>query len=272
MDETPIKSVLSLVESAIKLFVALGAVLYGFGFIAVAVHYSRYNVTSLSLLNTDYVVAGLLCIVPLAVLCVITAGVYSRLSDKTEGCLKKFGMALGGLSILVLILLSVLGRNSSSLNVFLFVIIILVIAGVFYLALQGIFNNDREAAATAAAATVLWVVPSLVIYTLLFAYYIYPKIPRAIGGGKPATVRFTLKELPVQSGTNSTNQTGQSSPPKNVDPTVLLQWEGTNNRITILYKLLLATDKTYVIQQSANDKSTYEFPKDAVTGIIFYAE
>lgn len=272
MDDDSIKSLFSLLEGGIKLFVACGAVCYGFGFVTVAVHYSRYNVTSLSLLNTEYVVAGLLTLLPLGILSAITLGFYFRLSEKKEGCLKRLSIVLGGLVVLVLILAFLLRDNFTSWTVELFIIIILVNALFFYIMLKSLVDDSRESRSMAYVA-LFYSIPALFIYTLLFSYYIYPEIPRGIGGGRPTNVRFALREVPVAPGSSPANaETGQSSPPNNLEPSVLLERDGTNSRVTIGYKLLLATDKTYVIQQPSNDKSTYEFPKDAVVGVVFYSE
>lgn len=271
MDDSPIKSVLSLLENAIKLFVALGAVLYGFGFITVALHYSRYNVTSLSLLNTDYVVAGLLSLLPLIILSAITGVYFSKLSEE-EGCLRRLWVALGGLVILTLILRFVLGKNFSYWTVFLFLLIVIVIVFLFYIILKGIADNNLNGHAMA-FASIVYLIPCLFVYTALFAYSIYPRIPRTLGGGRPTHVRFSLKELPIQSGSNPANaETGQSSSPKSPEPIVALARDPKYQRFTVPYRLLLATDKTYVILQADNDGSTYEFPKDAVSGIVFYPE
>jgi hypothetical protein len=83
-------------------------------------------------------------------------------------------------------------------------------------------------------------------FAVWFSVRIYPIIPSSLGGGKPLTVVFFEgdKKMPDE-----------------------IQREGSTKR-SIPYKLVLSTDKYYVVLSPAPKERSMEVSRDSVAGMI----
>src|SRR5260370_29537647 len=83
-------------------------------------------------------------------------------------------------------------------------------------------------------------------YVWLFAVNIYPAIPYEWGGGKPLDVIFLEGDKPLPDG---------------------IVKDG-NTRRSIAYKLLVVTEKSYVVLPQAANQKSLQFDWESVQGII----
>jgi len=86
------------------------------------------------------------------------------------------------------------------------------------------------------------------VYLASFARFIYPRIPRSAGGGKPLNVTFILK-----------------AQPNNATPVVIPDSSGNRS---VPYKLLLETDQRYIVISPDPKERAIEFSRDAVIGFV----
>jgi hypothetical protein len=84
-------------------------------------------------------------------------------------------------------------------------------------------------------------------YGLWFSVRIYPLIPFSMGGGKPVTVAFLEgeKKMPDE-----------------------IQKPSPSAKRSIPYKLLLATDKYFVVVASSDKERCLEISRESVAGIV----
>jgi hypothetical protein len=103
---------------------------------------------------------------------------------------------------------------------------------------------NRSHAAPFYLASLLIIVLS---YTLWFAVRIYPLIPFSLGGGKPLTIAFVEGEKRMPDEIERAGPSGKRSVP---------------------YKLLLSTDKFYVVVSPSPKERSLEVSRDSVAGIV----
>ena len=87
-------------------------------------------------------------------------------------------------------------------------------------------------------------------YALWFAVRIYPLIPFSMGGGKPLTVVFFEgeKKMPDE-----------------------IQKVASSAKRSVPYKLLLATDKYFVVVSLSDKERSVEISRDSVAGMVVLA-
>ena len=84
-------------------------------------------------------------------------------------------------------------------------------------------------------------------YTLWFSLRLYPLIPSTLGGGKPLTVEFFEGE--------------KKMPDEILKPSPLA-------KRSVPYKLLLTTDKYFVVVLPSDNEHSMEIGRDSVAGMV----
>ncbi len=254
-------------ESVSKLFTISVATIYLFGFLVVMRHLSRYGVSSLTVLKLQYLVAGLWLVMPIVLFTVLYSSTeaINLLRPRTTLGRHIVGYALlksvAGLVLLILasFIISEFGFESVFRQGWK---ILLAFFG-FYLAIETLvwlnWTCWKRTRGTEASDIPWWLDRNLRIFyaTLLglvslsylsyFAVHVYPLIPYSLGGGKPLTAIFLLK-----------------AQEKDSLPVIR---DGCTSR-SVPYKLLLTTDRTFVVLSPDEQGQSIEFNRDAVAGMV----
>lgn len=236
---------------------------YSLGFLVVSSHLSRYGVSTLSVLQTQYLVAGIWTIAPPMAFALVqrTASKFSdrawrfpALSWRRSVLIPAvtsipFGLLLGALSSL--------SRGFEGFTwalgarVWVYYLLLVYSADLAWMSWKASREVERwwlnrHAAPFYATLFVL----GILLYGLNFGTRIYPLIPYTLGGGKPRTIVFIPgdKELPI--GIVKDNSSGRSVP----------------------YKLLTTTDKSYVVISPSTNEESSEISRDAVQGTVVLKE
>lgn len=93
--------------------------------------------------------------------------------------------------------------------------------------------------------TTLFVI--VLVYAIWFAVRIYPLIPFSLGGGKPRTIVFVEGDKKLPDEIKKSDQSAKRSMP---------------------YKLLLETDRYYVVVSPNSKEKSIEVSSDSVAGIV----
>lgn len=258
----------SLFEWASRMFgVSLGFI-YLVGFLVVMRHLSRYGVSTFSVFQLQYLVAGGWVIAPV-VLMVFMQKASQRfashaLSVHSEGeavSWRRRAAVASVTNIPGILLTAALAVFVGNVQGFTFGMVASLY--VFYLAL--VFSADllwvSRRTSTSTGQT-WWANPNawpfyatllisvFLAYVFFFAIRVYPLIPYSLGGGKPLTVVFLLGEKE--------------------SPDILVR-NGSSNR-SLPYKLVAATDKTFVVLSPDSRQESIEFNRDAVLGLVVLKE
>jgi hypothetical protein len=250
-------------NSALKFAGVSVGLAYSLGFLVVARHLSRYGVSTFSVLQTQFLVAGIWTVAPLIAIEVVlrTAG---RFSDKaynfSMSSRRRFyliptitGISTGLLIGVLSILLEGFEGFTWKLGVRLWLSYLLLAgsADLAWMSWKSAENSERWWAnryATPFYGTVLCL--GVVLYALNFAAWIYPLIPYSLGGGRPRTIVFLSGEKPLPTGLIKDNSSERSVP----------------------YKLLTETDKSYVVISPNQNEESILINRDAVQGIVVLKE
>ena len=255
---------LASVESLSKLFAVSLGVLYLVGFLSVTCHLSRYGVSSFSILQLQYLIAGVWVLGPPvigAALMLISRRFDERAAPEVVGRFNwrrvVMSSTLTGLPSLVFIGLLVLIPNvvehvswAMAIRLFLFYWVGLNCAQLFWMSLRADVESEtwwcnRSHAAPFYMAFLLIIVMA---YSVWFSVRIYPLIPFSLGGGRPLTVAFFEggeKRMPDEI--------------KKLDPSA---------KRSIPYRLLLATDKYYIVVSPAPEEQSLEVNRESVAGMV----
>jgi hypothetical protein len=254
---------LSLIESLSKLFALLLGSLYLLGFLVVASHLSRYGVSSFSVLHLQYLIAGAWVLVPLMVLAVVNLlprRFDERVAPAIPGKFNWRGLVISlfftGIPFLLFMLilnaaLSSVGALTWGILIrpYLFYVVTSNLAQMFWMSWRTETGKEtrwmnRSHAAPFYLAFLLVV---MLGYTVWFSARIYPLIPFSLGGGRPLTVVFVE---------------GDKKMPEEIQRT-----EGSIKR-SIPYKLLLSTDRYYVVVAPSPKERSLEVSRDSVAGMV----
>ena len=263
MTDSQLPSEFRLLELLSKVFAVALTVLYLLGFFVVASYLSRYGVASFSLLQIQYLIAGVWALGPpvlFACLLFVERRFGERAAPETTGKFnwRRFGISsvIQGLpSSLLLVLFAVIPNVSDSMTwgigvrLFLFFWTMVTCVQLFLLSYQVDTGKEtwwanRSHAAPFYLASLLMIVLG---YSLWFSARIYPLIPFSLGGGKPLTVAFFEgeKKMPDE-----------------------IQRPDPSAKRSIPYKLLLATDKYFVVLSPSDKERSVEISRDSVAGMI----
>ncbi len=255
------------------------------GFIVVTCHLARYGISFIALLKAQYIVAGFWVLSPFLLVYFVFASIGWALSiehkwrDRGPPPTKRFRFLLwrillskispltiflcATLLILVQLIPAWIGlgydpeyieHHLTRVVVFLGFLIVIVwaitqVVSASVEARAGVGSSDWESRhfleATFHASLAFLV---FLAYVLLFARRIYPLIPYTLGGGKPLNVTFLLK-----------SESSQETP--------FLRPDASGKR-SVPYRMLLATDKTFVVVSPDEKERCLEFNRDAVMGVV----
>lgn len=234
---------------------------YSLGFLVVARHLSRFGVSSFSVLQLHYLVAGVWTLSP-PIAFALVQGATQRFTDKAwrsgpapfswhrlilipavTGI--PFGFLIGAYSLLLGGFEGLTWGIGSRL--WLFYLIMAVPADLAWLSWRVPEGSDRRwinRHATPFYVTLF--VLGIVLYALYFAVRIYPLIPSSLGGGNPRSVVFISGEKQLPAGILKDSTPGRSIP----------------------YKLLTVTDRSYIVISPASNEDSIEINRDAVQGMV----
>ena len=262
MTHPPLADELSFVESLSKLFAVALGILYLLGFLVVASYLSRYGVSSFSVLHLQYLIAGIWVLEPPVVHSSLTYAARrfdERASPEIQGKFnwRRFLISLvsqGLPSVFVILLLlipNVFGSMTWGMGIrlFLFYLGIVNCAQVFWISShadpkQETWLINRGHAAPFYLALLFMIVIS---YAVWFSVRIYPLIPFSLGGGRPLTVVFIEGEKKMPDEIERANTSAKRSVP---------------------YKLLISTDRYYIVMSPSPKERSIEVSRDSVAGIV----
>lgn len=257
----------SLIEWVPKLLGASVGFIYLVGFLVVTRHLSSYGVSSFSVFQIQYLVAGVWVVAPI-VLMELMQIAAQRFTDRALSDRREVDTINWRRRLIVPLMTSVPGGLligaaaafvgniegvSWQVGVFLFIFYIAMTGtGVFLWAAWKSPPNrptwwvNRHAAPF--YATLLMSI--FLTYAFFFAVRVYPLIPYSLGGGKPLTVVFLMGDRNV--------------------PDFLAA--GKSSHTSAPYKLLATTEKTFVILPPDPNQESVEFNRDAVLGVVVLKE
>jgi hypothetical protein len=263
MSNPQLASDLGLIESLSKFFAVLLGILYLLGFLVVAIHLSRYGVSSFSVLQLQYLVAGIWLIgPPLIYLSLTFTGrrFEKRAAPEVVGQFnwRRFAVSslLAGIpSTLFLLLLALIPHVAEGMTwgisgrLFLFYVGMVVSGQMFWMSekLEASQETPWLNRSHVAPFYLAWFVIIVTLYAVWFSVRICPLIPFSLGGGKSLTIVFIEGE--------------KKMPDEITRATRLL------NR-SIPYKLLVSTDNSYIVVSQSPKEKSLEIRRDAVAGII----
>ena len=250
------------IETASKFVGLTIGIIYLVGFLVVAAHLSRYGVSSFSVLQLQYLIAGVwtLGLPTMYFSITYTAREFENKSAPvTQGKFswRRFlvSAALTAIPLgLFLALLAAIPHFLTNITAgILFPMWAFFIGTIF--SAQMLWNAwrvppDREtwlANRRHAAPFYLTLLVSVVLaYVVWFAIRIYPLIPSSLGGGKPLTVAFIESDKRFPDGIN-------------VD---------IAHKRSVPYRLIMATDKYYVVLSAEPGEKSIEVSRDSVAGMV----
>jgi hypothetical protein len=272
---------------SIELFMKVVGFAIGFtylcGFLVVTIHLSEYGVSSISLLRTQYLAAGVLSLGPLCLTYVVAAMFYSSFEGfsfgrvpasgwpRLRGIVSMAGTVVWGLckifavsSAIVdaaasIFVPTVKGLLLSHWTVFAWltvesVVFTLVLMKTLRLAIRFGVEELHQDVKKILPAILLGAFSVLLFlaYMNYFARRLYSEIPFAIGGGKPQPVAFLLRQDP-RGG-----------------PAPLVPDE--SGKRSIPYRLVLETDASYTVLSEVAKERAIQFNHDAVQGYVVLRE
>jgi hypothetical protein len=263
MPNHPLANELSLIESLTKVFAAALGILYLLGFLVVASHLSRFGVSSFSVLQLQYLIAGFWVLGPPAVhasLVYASRKFDERAAPATPGKFNwrgfAFSLLLTGVPTLIFFVLLFSIPNvienvtwGIGVRVYLFYIAVVNLAWMFWTAWRTPAEKETWLMSRSHAAPFYLTALSMIVlgYAVWFSVRIYPLIPFSLGGGRPLTIVFIE---------------GEKKMPDEIEKA------GPSAKRSVPYKLLLSTDRYYVVVSPSPKERSMEVSRDSVAGMI----
>jgi hypothetical protein len=258
------QSELNYLDPIAKAIGLIAAILYLCGFAIVAGHLSRYGVSSFTVIQLQYLIAGSWALVPpIAVILVQQArnefgfGTSPEVTGKFNWRRFLILMTLGGIPfglLIVLVFASGVPSQMSSLlkaKYFLFFMAIDFTLTLCWTSWR--IPKEKEGAFFNRGTTLFYLSLLLCIvglYVSWFSKNIYPLIPYSFGGGRPLTVVFIPGEKKLPDG---------------------LKLDATLKR-SVPYELLATTDRYYVVLSQEPNQLSIELSRDYVAEMIVISE
>jgi hypothetical protein len=232
---------------------------YFLGFLTVARHLSRYGISTFSLLQTQFLVAGIWTVAPLLAIALVHR-TTSRFSDKAYRLSGfswqrlllipaitgiPYGLFIGVLSLLSEGFQGFTWRMAGQL--WLCYVFLAASADLALISWKAAGKSERwwiNREATPFYVTVFFL--GVLVYTLKFSTWVYPLIPYSLGGGKPRTIVFLPSEKPLPNGIIKDDSSGRS----------------------VSYRLLTETDTSYVVISPGSNEESIVIGRQAVGGIV----
>jgi hypothetical protein len=270
-------------EALAKISALVLGFVYICGFLVVSIYLAGYGVHSIALLRPQYLAAGFLSVTPIWLTYVIIALFFTSFEGFPHGPLPPSGRPrikrIWNLSWQVIwALLKIYVVASALVDVLAVTFVpsaryvllshwrqfsfITLQAMVFTLFLTRIVRAARHFSVHELQQDIKKTLPVILLsafcvfsflgYISYFAQRLYPEIPLAIGGGKPESVAFLLKQ----------HTEGMGAP-------VIPDKSGTRS---IPYRLVLETDASYTVLSEATHERAVQFNRDAVLGYVILEE
>jgi hypothetical protein len=252
---------LSLIDQASKLLAVCIGLLYLIGFLVVTSYLSRFGVSSFSVLQLQYLVVGVWVLAPPVVMVSFKHAEHMFQEKAAPDVSGRFNWRRFSISMFLTsvpfglwfgVVAAVPGfweNMTWKLGIYWWFFLLGLQICWHILLISWRVPAEKETWLVnrqAAPFHLSLLVSVLLVYVLWFSVRIYPLIPFSLGGGRPLTVVFIPgeKELPQEIVTG-----------------------GSFGR-SIECKLLLVTDKSYVILSPVHDEESIEFPRDSVRGMV----
>jgi hypothetical protein len=263
MTNTQLADDLSFVESLSKLFAIALGLLYLLGFLVVASYLSRFGVSSFSLLQLQYLIAGFWVLGP-PVIHAFVVHATRRFDESTtpeiEGKFNWRRFAISSLftgiptAVFIGLLIAIpnVFENMTwgiGIRFILFYVAMTNSADLFWMSRHADTKTEtwwrnRSHAAPFYLAFLLMI---LLGYAVWFSVRIYPLIPFSLGGGRLLTVAFIEGDKKMPDEIERADRSAKRSIP---------------------YKLLLSTDKYYVVVSPHAKERSLEISRDSVAGMV----
>lgn len=282
-DPTRTERVTKRVEAVLKSGALLTGLLYATGLLVSSLHLGRYGVSPFGLLRVEYIFAGAWYITPIIVGALAASAYVAyfqitlREVPRPNGAAQVHFWRKAGIGFYVFLvgsfLLAVLAvvfyiaaRELFDLGLTDYLVVVskqLPIALAFTVALAAVAvyswmfivlatagpPRDRLAFAAGSGLALAILGTLLVGYTCYFTFSLFPRIPAAVGGGKPVAVQFIMKGA-TDSSSRSVYPEPSSAPGLSVE-----------------YDLLHATKDCYVVLTNDSHRAPLEIRADSVLGI-----
>jgi hypothetical protein len=242
----------------------IAGILYLCGFAIVAGHLSRHGVSSFSVIQLQYLIAGSWALLPLVAVMFILHVQYKFEAKTSAEVAGKFNWrrfvisaTVAGLPLSILTVLIAASDVPSQMSwmlgikYYLFFFVIDFTASLCLKSWRTPKEKETVFVSRDTAPFYLSLCLSIVgLYVVWFSKNIYPLVPYSFGGGKPLTVVFVPGEKKLPDG---------------------LKLDQTSKR-SVPYKLLTTTDKYYVVLSQEPDQLSIEVSRDYVAEMVVVAE
>lgn len=219
-DELDVPTAKELMELVGKISLGIIAVCYALGLIVVNIHLNKYGVHTLSLLQVNYILAGIWALVPIVI--PITIVLMFRIRSYAKASTFWLYLASFILPVTSLVLHSISLRFHPNLSWFL-VSFNGFVLGCMLLVLPDIKEMNRALRSKFIFVAMLPLLLALSNHLVVFANGVYQTIPSQIGGGSPqpaqlileasAEVRKTLNDAGIAFETDSSAQATNKTEP-----------------------------------------------------------
>lgn len=255
------KSDLTTLDSLSKCVAAAVGVLYLLGFLVVSAHLSRYGVSSFSVLQLQYLIAGGWVLAPPVALFSITDSARKLQAIAIpnppgkfnwRGFLFSFSLPIIPYVLFWGIVVSIPGFLSEitlgmAIRLGLFYLGMGNSAGFLWVSWRVKRENENWLVNRQTVHFYLTLLLTLLLaFVLWFGARIYPLIPFSLGGGRPLTVAFIA---------------GEKKLPDVIRADITL-------KRSVPYELLVTTDKSYVVLSPNPNEKSIEVSRDSVAGIV----
>jgi hypothetical protein len=256
---------LTILDSLSKYVAAAVGVLYLLGFLVVSAHLSRYGISSFSVLQLQYLIAGVWVLgPPVALVSIVHSALKfeERATPDTPGKFNwrrfLFSLFLPAIPYALFwgILASIPGvllEITWGIGIRLYLFFLAAESSGQILWMSWRVHTEKETWLVNRQAVPFHLTLLLTIvlaYVLWFGARIYPLIPFSLGGGRPLTVAFIEGEKKLPDGIKADLSLKRSIP----------------------YKLLVTTDKSYVVLSQDTNEKSIEVSRDSVAGIVVLEE
>jgi hypothetical protein len=256
---------LGVLDSFSKCVAVAVGIIYLIGFLVVSAHLSRYGVSSFSVLQLQYLIAGGWVLAPPIVLISFYGGESFKEraapvhSENTDWPRFLFVSLVGIIPFVVFFLLlnaipGIWENFTWGMGFRLFLFYFGVWVCGHYLLASWRVQTEKETWLVnrrhAAPFYLILVVAITLGYVFWFSARIYPLIPFSLGGGRPLRVAFIAGEKKLPDAIQA-------------DPSL---------KRSIPYQLLVTTDRSYVVLSQEPNEQSIEVGRDSVAGIVVLHE
>lgn len=241
--------------------------LYFLGLIVNLIYFAQYGISTISLLKLQYILAGFWALFPILIVLFVFSWLFHTHTSKDY---TKTGSYFISMLVPIALLLGlfyytysiyhpsyiVYSETKNGIYYMNFIgtlISSIIFIPIYIISFYGTFKKYNIHQNIKLLS--LYVIAGFILfigYLGAFSYTLYENIPIGYGGGKPETVQFIIKD-----------EKDKTSLP--------IELASSSNK-SISYKLLLETDKTYVILPNNNQVKSIELSRDLFAGIIYLSE